>query len=112
VTSDEADRGLHDRFQALRREAARGTPSFHAMLAPRVAPRPQPTWRRWLVVGALAAVAATVVLTLGRPRPHRATLVDRAAVRWEAPTDFLLRAPGAELLRTIPTFTLNGRLLP
>jgi len=38
--------------------------------------------------------------------------VSLAAARWEAPTDFLLRTPGAELLRMLPTFTTEGRLLP
>jgi hypothetical protein len=46
------------------------------------------------------------------PHRKRAALVDLASVRWEAPTDFLLRTPGTELLRTVPTFTLEGSLEP
>ena len=107
---DETERGWHDRFQALRREAARATPPFRAVLA-RVAQRP-PVARWRLVVGVLAAVSATLVLFLVRPGRDRAAPVDFAAIRWDAPTDFLLRPPGAELLHTIPTFTLNGRVLP
>jgi hypothetical protein len=112
VTSDETDRGLHERFHALQREAARGTPAFAAMVATRVAQPPHVTSRRRVVVSVLAAVAATLVLTLVRPGARPPAQVGLATVRWEAPTDFLLRAPGAELLHTIPTFTLNGRLLP
>jgi len=40
----------------------------------------------------------------------RVALVDLATTHWEAPTDFLLRTPGAELLRTVPRFTTGGRI--
>ncbi|HEX4575287.1 MAG TPA: hypothetical protein VH158_09160 [Gemmatimonadales bacterium] len=111
--TDESDRGLHEQFQALRREAARGTPAFGAMLAAGAAHRAPPARTRRRVVGITVALAAILVLgTLVRRSGHRAAPVGLVTARWEAPTDFLLRAPGAELLRTVPTFTLNERLLP
>jgi len=39
-----------------------------------------------------------VLFTNGR----QGGLIDLAAVRWEAPTDFLLALPGEELLRAVP----------
>jgi hypothetical protein len=33
---------------------------------------------------------------------HRRPLVTESIVTWKAPTDFLLRTPGSELLSTVP----------
>jgi hypothetical protein len=102
------DRDLGERFHALRREDAAGTPAFRATLTAALA---GPHHRRSggaAVATALALVALVLILTLrGR---HRAT-VDLAGVRLHTPTDFLLQVPGEELLRTVPTFTFEGRLL-
>ncbi len=109
--TDGTDRELYEQFHALRREAAAGAPEFRATLA-RLARRHERNARLGRRVAIAVAVAAALVLfAVGRPR-KQAIFVDLAAVRWEGPTDFLLRAPGAELLRTIPTFTPQGRLLP
>ncbi len=99
------DRDLRERFQALRREDSGRTPSFQTTLvtgrarrAAESAPR-----RRALGLAVATAVAAGVALVLlfsqhGRP----GVAVDLATAHWEAPTDFLLRIPGDELLRTVP----------
>ncbi len=108
-----SDDELRAQFQALRRDTELGAPVFGATMSgvPRQRRRAARARRR---VAAIALGAATGVALLAVFGPHRRTtvLVDLAAARWEAPTDFLLRAPGAELLRTTPTFTLEGRLLP
>ncbi|HEY6158786.1 MAG TPA: hypothetical protein VIV88_15135 [Gemmatimonadales bacterium] len=102
------ERDLGERFHALRREDAAAAPAFRATLTATLA---GPRHRRSggaAVATALALIALVLLLTLrGR---HRAT-VDLASVRLHTPTDFLLQVPGEELLRTVPTFTLDGRLL-
>jgi ferric-dicitrate binding protein FerR (iron transport regulator) len=111
--TDDAERALHERFRALRNHAEAGAPEFRDTLD-RLAQRRPRTVRRRRTLGAITVVAAAalvlfVVVRTGGKRPG---FVDLAATSWEGPTDFLLRTPGAELLRTIPTFTAAGRLLP
>lgn len=98
------DRDLHARFAAQRREDASVVRPFGAVLARRRAPASLFRRNAMLVAAAasLAAVALGVHFIGRRPRPP---LVDLAAVRWVAPTDFLLQLPGSELLRTVPSFT-------
>jgi hypothetical protein len=111
--TDDSDRDLHAAFQTLRR--ATEAPAFRGTLDGLARRRARAARLRRRVVGvgfAAAAAAALVIFGLVRPQGRRAVLVDLAAAQWEAPTDFLLRTPGAELLRTIPTFTSEGRLLP
>lgn len=96
------DDHLHELFQATRRREAERAPSFAATLA--VAPRARATrsGRRSVVV-ALAAAVALVLIAVLWPRPSRDQwMVPLASAHWEAPTDFLLETPGAELLRTVP----------
>jgi hypothetical protein len=110
--TDDTDRDLHEVFQVLRR--ATEAPAFRGTVASLARRRARVARLRRSVVGVAvaAAAAALVIFGLIRPQGRRAVLVDLAAAHWEAPTDFLLRTPGAELLRTIPTFTSEGRLLP
>jgi hypothetical protein len=97
----------------LRREAGAGTPEFRDILAGLARRRGRAARRRRRVaVLAAAAVAALVLFGVVRPSGQRAALVDLAAAHWEAPTDFLLRTPAAELLRTLPTLTTDGRIMP
>lgn len=115
--SDETDRELRERFHALRREAGGGTPAFGSTVAALAGRRQRARrLRRWVSVIAASAATAIVLFVVrgpGGPDGKRAVLVNLAARRWEAPTDFLLRTPGAELLRTIPTFiTPEGRFVP
>lgn len=98
------------RFRALRQEDAGGAPPFGATLEAAYA-RPAPTGRRRrLALGAAALIAAAaLVLLVQRTRPPRPA-IDLAAVRLPTPTDFLLRLPGADLLRNVPK--LGGFSLP
>ncbi len=109
----DSDHDLRARFQALRRDTELAAPVFDATMSgvPRRRSRAARARRRVAAIAFGATAAAALLVVLG---PHRkaTVLVDLAAAHWEAPTDFLLRAPGAELLRTVPTFTLEGRLLP
>ena len=58
----------------------------------------------WVV----AAVVFVVVSVLA-PNGQRQALVSLATARWQSPTDFLLRVPGAEYLETMPSFTTDWR---
>jgi hypothetical protein len=111
--TDDGDRDLRAQFRTLRRDTEVGAPAFSAAMSAvqRRRRRAERARRQVAAIGVGAAAAVALLAVLG---PHRkpAVLVDLAASHWEAPTDFLLRAPGTELLRRIPTFTLEGRLLP
>jgi hypothetical protein len=111
--TDDGDRDLRAQFGTLRHTTELGAPAFAATMSgvPERRRRAARTRRR---VAAIAVGAGAAVLLLAVLAPHhkRAVLMDLATTHWEAPTDFLLRAPGAELLRTVPTFTLEGRLEP
>lgn len=104
------DRDLLERFAALRRDDAAGAPPFDAVRAsvvrqPRARPRVLP------LAPAIAVLAAAVLMVLGvlRMRQPREPLVSLATTRWDSPTDFLLRVPGAEYLETVPSFTTSWR---
>jgi len=100
--SDRDDHDLRDRFRRLRREDVAGATPFRATLAAAArrgaSPRP-PALRIAAAAAVIAALGVTVVLA-GRGR--RGIPIDLARARWQAPSDFLLRVPGAELLRTVP----------
>ena len=80
---------MRDAFHRLRDEELAHVPPF------RVA-RAAPNWRPLLV--ALAIVVITIVAIVHYRRPP----VTESIVTWKAPTDFLLRTPGSELLSTVP----------
>ncbi len=112
--TDETDRELREQFHALRGDAGAGAPAFGDTVAA-VARRRERVRRLRRRVSVVSAAAATVVVLFAvrAPGGKQAVPVNLASQGWEAPTDFLLRTPGAELLRTIPTFiTIEGRLLP
>lgn len=111
--TDDGERQLHEQFRALRHQAGAGAPEFRDVLASLKRRRERAGQLRGRVAGlAIAAAAAFVLFAVLRSGGKRAVLVDLAAARWEAPTDFLLRTPGAELLRAVPRLTSEGRLLP
>jgi hypothetical protein len=94
---------LGERFHALRREDAAAAPPFQATLAAARARHTVPPRRRVLGLAAAALVVAGVALALLVTRRDRDGMtIDLAAVRWHAPTDFLLSLPGEDLLRTVP----------
>lgn len=103
------DQQLHALFQQARREEAEAAPAFAATLARARAAR-RPRRLRAGLVAALAIAGGIVALLIlrGRPDMTAAGPVDLAAVRWTAPTDFLLETPGAELLRTVPRIAIVG----
>lgn len=102
--SESGERELYERFERLRREDAAGGPSFRATLAEAQRRRARRGFSVLRVaaaaVGVATVVAAAVVvhLRLGPSDPR----VDLAATRWRGPTDYLLRLPGADYLRTVP----------
>ena len=102
--NESGERELRERFERLRREDVVGGPSFRATLAgaQRRRARRGPSVRRVAAaaIGVATVVAAAVVvhIRLGPADPR----VDPAATRWLGPTDFLLRLPGADYLRTVP----------
>lgn len=102
MTERHDDDRLHEAFAALRREDARTTPPF---VAPRMQPRPWPLRRPLAAAATVAAALAIVVagwLTLRDTLPSHVGPIDLASTTWVAPTDFLLRTPGAERLRGVP----------
>jgi hypothetical protein len=51
---------------------------------------------------AAVTAAAIVIVTIVALHHHRRPPVTESIVTWKAPTDFLLRTPGSELLSSIP----------
>jgi hypothetical protein len=97
------DHHLRQRFEALRREDAAATPPFRATVAAARARPAAASGRRALWLAAvLVAVVGVVVVSTWRERDGVRLEVDLATVRWHAPTDFLLKLPGDELLRSVP----------
>ncbi|HXI62893.1 MAG TPA: hypothetical protein VNH14_00135 [Gemmatimonadales bacterium] len=109
---DRDEHELRERFAALRREESAGAPEFRRMLAAaRTRPRSGRRDVGFLAAAALVLIAFVAILTV---RHEHRTPVDLAGVRVHAPTDFLLKLPGAELLRTVPRLgrvSLNRRAL-
>jgi ferric-dicitrate binding protein FerR (iron transport regulator) len=104
------DPHLKRAFEALRREDAAGCPSFQATVAGARARRAGVARRRalGLVAVVVVAVIAVVVASTWRVQKSDRLEIDLATVRWQAPTDFLLKLPGVELLRSIPQLGPRG----
>lgn len=98
---DETD--LREGFAALRREDSAKTPAFETLLAGATVGRSRgrllPRWGGLLAAVSLVAAALVAVAVLRPPRtPSRIASVEE----WTAPTDFLLRTPGREILESVP----------
>jgi hypothetical protein len=100
------DSRLRAFFRELHEEIDAAVPDFDSVVRP-VSPRHPGA----AIVRALAlALAAGALLLAVRVWPRRAPAGDEAMRlaaalgRWEAPTDFLLRTPGAEFLESPPRF--------
>jgi len=103
------DHQLRKGFEALRREDAAGTPPFGATVAAaRARQATVPRHRALRLAAAAVAVVAVVVLSIWRERDGVRLQIDLATVRWRAPTDFLLKLPGDELLRSVPQLGSRG----
>ena len=116
IGHDDADDDLRESFGRLRSADQAEAPSFASLAARRHGARSGAV-SAWLRVGAAAAglavaaygVRAALTWTGHANEPARAQslaaeLLSPTAVRWNAPTDFLLDVPGARLLRTAPSF--------
>jgi hypothetical protein len=103
---DRNDEDLRRAFGAQRREEAAQAPELGRVLAGR-APDPSRRIARLPLMAALAAtgaalIAALVVTRAVAPRHPTDPAPVGAALEWTAPTDFLLRTPGQDILDTIP----------
>jgi hypothetical protein len=99
---------LRERFEDLRADLGRRTPSFRSV----VERRPQRLALRLPIAAALflmLLLAITVIVLKSRVSQERFSSADLAAARsistWHSPTDFLLRTPGHELLDSVPAVT-------
>ena len=98
---DESD--LREAFAALRREDADQAPPFRAPLAGGSGRRGRgfaPATGEWLAAAALVAALLVGVRAVRRPTPTPPLMA--SLERLTAPTDFLLRTPGREILETVP----------
>jgi hypothetical protein len=100
---------LHEAFAELRREDTAHAPSFDAVVQ-RTSGATTPVPLRG---GALAAgmLAAALVVGLLVRRPALAPPPAAATLAWTAPTDFLLRTPGIEVLESVPHIAPRRSLL-
>jgi hypothetical protein len=94
---------LRERFQELRDEERATVPRFAIPI--RRAPNRKPLL-------ALAVVILIAIAILFPRHSAQFTPAERAAARsiaeWHAPTDFLLRTPGRELLTSMPSIPSKG----
>ncbi len=101
MTRDDDEDDLRQAFAALRRDDAEQAPLFEGVLTAAQLRR----GRRGLVPllgGLVASVAAIVLVVVAVRRPASTPPRMFAIERWTAPTDFLLRTPGREILQTTP----------
>jgi hypothetical protein len=107
TTSDDGrdDDDLRRAFAAERRREAGQAPDLSQVLARAQRPRPARVgWMPRLAVAAVLGAAALFVLHFATlsPPPPRPSPPLLLAGDWTAPTDFLLRTPGLEILETTP----------
>jgi Spy/CpxP family protein refolding chaperone len=93
-------RDLERAFAALRRQDEQGAPSFDGLLsAPGTRARTLPL-RLGVALAAASLLAALLVgVAVRRPAPSPPIA---SIEQWTAPTDFLLRTPGRDVLDTVP----------
>jgi len=77
---------------------------FHQLREEEHAPPFRPSRSKRRSRAALRYALALIVIALGFAAlvHHRRPPVTESIVTWKAPTDFLLRTPGSELLSTVP----------
>jgi hypothetical protein len=105
------DRDLRRAFHALRAELESRAPDF-ATLARRAVPARDGRRSRTALASGAALMAATLIAAIliaslphrgVRPAPRGALSV----MAWRSPTDFLLRTPALELMRSVPRIDLS-----
>jgi hypothetical protein len=87
------DRDLREAFGRLRESESRLVPPF------RIAAPPRPAFRLAFVAAMLVLLIAVGYFTRSRHQERRNTT---SISNWRAPTDFLLRTPGRELIDSVP----------
>jgi hypothetical protein len=97
------DGDLRERFAELRRDDQAHTGEFSSFLH-RARPRANPIRLSvWVAVAAgLAVMIAVVVMSIPRSGRRNIGSPEISITEWKSSTDFLLRTPGLELLRTVP----------
>jgi hypothetical protein len=97
------DRDLREWFAEMRREDQAHAGEFGNLLH-RARPRANPMrLSGWVAVAAgLAAMIAVVVMSIPRSGRRNIGGPEISITEWKSSTDFLLRTPGLELLRTVP----------
>ena len=116
MKQDLPDPELKQLFTDLRRQDERRAPSFgstcHTALERQSAtPAGAPRFLRLAVPAALIVVAVvTSSLVIGRKNSgsQAALTLSFAIAEWQSPTDFLLRTPGDELMRTLPELRVTA----
>jgi hypothetical protein len=88
------DRDLRDAFARLRDAERRSVPQFAVGHVRRSIPR--------LAFAALALLLVAGGAFIARRKPHDAPQTTVTISTWRAPTDFLLKTPGRELLDSTP----------
>ena len=97
------DRDLRERFAELRREDQAHAGEFDSLLH-RARLRANPIRRSvWVAAAAgLAVMIAVVVMSIPRSGRRNNGGPEISITEWKSSTDFLLRTPGLDLLRTVP----------
>lgn len=85
------DQRLHHAFEELRQVESAQVPRFERLWQPRPA-----RGHSKLAAAVLLLVVTLTAIAVHRPEPRPAISA------WRAPTDFLLKTPGQELLNTLP----------
>ena len=108
---DREDRDLRGAFARLRAEERGRAPTYGAVVAGTARARPRRRLHALALASLSAAAAAGLAVSwLVLDRGREASVVTApplapavmSGVRWEAPTDFLLRTSGGDLMRTVP----------
>jgi len=91
------DERLHQAFDDLRRSEGMQAPRFERLWKPRPARR-----HSKLAAAVLLVAVMLTAIAVHRPEPQPSIST------WRAPTDFLLRTPGQELLGSLPDLKGNA----
>jgi len=97
------DDDLRARFSELRSEDEASVSQFHSFLRRAVPRRASIRVSAWAVVMvSMAVLIAVIVVAVQRSGQRNTGRPAVSITEWKSSTDFLLRTPGQEVLRTIP----------